>query len=207
MENRNSFTGSTRNIPIFVTPVEPFVVWENLFTEEEIESIIDVGELGKFIKGRVGNDEYISGIRETDIVWIEPSEDSFWLFDKMAQLIAKVNHDKFQLDLVRFDGFQYSKYEEGSHYKWHVDNDILPREDNTYRKLSISVMLDDPEDYEGGELELATDGTQEEGGTRVLKLKKGSIVIFYSHVPHKVRPILKGTRRALVTWALGPKFV
>lgn len=207
MEQENRFKGATRNIPEFTVPVEQFVVWENLFTEEELESIIDIGELGKFVKGRVGNNEYHSDIRETDIVWIEPSEDSFWLFDRLAELISKVNHDKFQLDLTRFDGFQYSKYEEGAHYKWHVDSDTMPRADNTYRKLSISVMLDDPDDYEGGELELAPDGCQEEGATRVLKAKKGSVIIFYSYTPHKVRPITGGVRRALVTWAMGPKLV
>lgn len=202
--NEKHHIGRTRNIPAFIQPIENVVIWENLFTPDECDSIIAFGELGEFMKARIGEaDDGIEdkGIRDTDITWIEPDNDSGWIFDRMAELISKVNFDKYQLELTRFDGFQYSVYNEGGHYDWHVDTQDMPREDGVFRKLSVSVMLSDPEDYEGGELALAVNGNPE------LKPKKGSAVFFYSFINHTVKPVTKGTRTALVTWALGPKFV
>ena len=124
-----------------------------------------------------------------------------WIFDRLAELVAKVNYDKYQLDLTRFDGFQFSVYNKDGHYDWHSDLQNMPREDGVFRKLSVSVMLSNPEEYEGGELVLAVDNNPE------LKLKKGTAIFFYSFINHKVNPVTKGKRTALVTWALGPKFV
>ena len=208
-------TGATRNIPAFMQPTESVVVWEGIFTEEECDNINAIGELGEFMKGRVG--EYrpkeggdedgfaIPEVRDSDITWIEPDQDTYWIFDRLAELIAKVNYDKFQLDLARFDGFQYSVYNEGGHYNWHVDTQEMPREDGSFRKLSLSLMLSDPEEYEGGELALAEGGTF--NNPKLLKLKKGTVVFFYSFIPHTVVPVTSGKRVALVTWALGPKLV
>ena len=196
--------GRTRNIPAFTQPMENVVVCENLFTEDECDSIIAFGELGEFMKARVGDADKVTedkSIRDTDITWIEPDQDSGWIFDRLAELVAKVNYDKYQLDLTRFDGFQFSVYNEDGHYDWHVDTQNMPREDGTFRKLSISVMSSNPEEYEGGELVLAADGNPE------LKLKKGTAIFFYSFINHKVNPVTKGKRTALVTWAMGPKFV
>ena len=203
-----SHTGRTRNIPEFVQPVEPVVVWENLFTDEECDSIVAFGELGEFMKARIGDagvGEEDNSIRDTDITWLEPDGDTSWIFDRVANLVAKVNYDKFQLDLRRFDGFQFSVYNEDGHYNWHIDTQLLPREDGSYRKLSLSIMLTDPEEYEGGELLLSTWGTEE--SPEKFKLKKGTVVLFYSYIPHTVLPVTKGKRTALVTWAMGPKFV
>lgn len=208
-------TGATRNIPAFMQPTESVVVWEGIFTEEECDNINAIGELGEFMKGRVGeyrpasdeNDEEDgmenASIRDTDITWIEPDQDTYWIFDRLAELIAKVNYDKFQLDLTRFDGFQYSVYNEAGHYNWHVDTQEMPREDGSFRKLSLSLMLSDPDEYEGGELALADGGTL--ASPKLLKLKKGTVVFFYSFIPHTVLPVKSGKRVSLVTWALGPK--
>jgi PKHD-type hydroxylase len=35
---------------------------------------------------------------------------------------------------------------------------------------------------------------------------RGSLIAFPANVLHQVTPIQKGTRRALVAWAVGPEF-
>jgi len=69
------------------------------------------------------------------------------------------------------------------------------------RKLSLVLQLTDPEEYEGGDLELMTSSDP----IAVLK-QRGLISVFPSFVLHRVTPVTKGTRRTLVVWACGPEF-
>lgn len=61
--------------------------------------------------------------------------------------------------------------------------------------LSASVQLSAPEDYTGGELELA--------GLGHAAADQGAMVIFPSYMLHKVHPVRSGTRLSLVMWFLG----
>ena len=69
------------------------------------------------------------------------------------------------------------------------------------RKLSISVQLTNPEEYEGGELKLYF----QDKGTVVDKTQ-GTLILFPSYVLHEVMPVTKGERNSLVTWVTGKQF-
>ena len=69
------------------------------------------------------------------------------------------------------------------------------------RKLSISIQLTNPEEYEGGELYLYND----DKGTLMDKTQ-GTLILFPSYVLHEVMPVTKGTRNSLVTWVTGKQF-
>jgi PKHD-type hydroxylase len=69
------------------------------------------------------------------------------------------------------------------------------------RKLSISIQLTDPNEYEGGELYLYDD----DKGT-VMDKTQGTLILFPSYVLHEVVPVTKGTRNSLVTWVTGKQF-
>lgn len=193
----------TRFIDTYVPPMIDYVAWK-AFEPEECDEIKKLGELFEFHKAKIGEAEghEDTDIRDSDITWIEPNEKTHWIFDRMNQIVSYINFTHFQLDLDRFDGFQYSKYKDGGHYKRHTDITKAP-EDGLFRKLSMTVMLTDPEEYEGGEFYLDIHGNMD-GGLRV-KPKKGEMILFYSHIPHCVEPVTKGKRISLVTWALGEK--
>jgi len=198
-------------IPLFNVGAEPHVCLRGGFTPEECDKIIDLCELiaheqNGFTAGRVGgNDggEVRPEARITDVVWLHPTHENDWVHRRMAELVARVNHEKFQLDLVHFDSFQFSQYLPGGHYDWHIDVIEKAADPLGYRKLSISLMLTDPEEYEGGTLLLNSGGDQ--AHTVKYRPMKGDIVLFYSHVPHKVEPVITGKRLSLVTWAMGEK--
>lgn len=196
----------SRNIDRHVPVMEDLVVWSDGFTAEECDLIIQTGELFEFMKAGIGDADNAvldDDIRKTNITWIEPFEEHKWIFERLNEIVAKVNFDKFQLDLRRFDGFQYSKYEEGAHYTWHKDISRFPNRGH-YRKLSVVVMLSDPSEYEGGDLLLCTTGNLDKVENH--RFEKGDVVFFYSTTPHKVEPVTKGTRLTLVTWCMGDKF-
>ena len=67
------------------------------------------------------------------------------------------------------------------------------------RRLSATVQLSAPEDYDGGSLELR-DGAAVRTATR----EAGSLVAFPSTTLHRVTPVTRGVRYALVAWYQEP---
>jgi PKHD-type hydroxylase len=195
-------------IPELYQPLEHLITWEKAFSPEEVLDIISLGEMAEFQQGVVGVSEdnpdkgnLDTNIRNSDVSFIVPSEQTEWLYSRMQNLCAKVNWDKSQFDLERFEPFQYGKYKEGQFYNWHTDSGPTVRE---HRKLSMMVNLTPTDEYEGGELYINTNGNQDD--PTVLKMEPGSVVVIPSWVPHTVKPVTKGERVSLVAWVVGPKF-
>ena len=92
-------------------------------------------------------------------------------------------------DMVREDKMDYSIAEE---YGYNLGPSI------SNRKLSCVIQLSDPNDYEGGDLQL-NNGS----GVVTIEKKKGRVVFFSSFVLHRVTPVTNGTRISLVTWLSG----
>ena len=92
------------------------------------------------------------------------------------------------------------KYYVGGNYNWHCDYGEAPVK-GSVRKLSMSIHLTDPKEYEGGELNLINYSNY----PVMVNNSLGSTIVFDSKVPHKVWPVTWGTRIALVGWANGPK--
>jgi PKHD-type hydroxylase len=175
---------------------------------DECKRILDLGDLMIFQAGLVGSNVKDSKVRDSEIAWIndDPAlpelQQRRELIGKMADIVGMVNRDKFQMLLDSFHPMQFTKYGLNQHYDWHVDahEDL---ESNEHRKLSAVLMLTGPEEYEGGELELNIGGNPDR--TVLLKPAAGTMVFFYSHIPHRVRPVTSGKRASIVVWALGPK--
>ena len=70
------------------------------------------------------------------------------------------------------------------------------------RKLSFSLQLSDPDDYEGGNVQLM----DEAGNAYVVPRQRGSIVLFDSRTQHRVLKVTKGVRKSLVGWTVGPRW-
>lgn len=191
------------NIQKYRGALECFAMWQNGYTKEELDKIQFLAELQTFHKGRVGHvdDDAPSDVRNSDITWIAPDSNSQWLFDRHACILGKVNHDHFLYDIDSFNNFQYTVYGLSQHYTWHWD--LSFGWENKQRKISSVLFLSDPEEYEGGELEIVTTGNIE--NPLVLKPKRGDCVFFSSFMPHRVRPVTSGRRVTLVSWAEGPR--
>lgn len=181
-----------------------YCVVNDVFTKQEIDTIIDLEDLQKFIKGKVGADQegtLNEKTRDSDIMWIYHDQTSDWLFRKFGELVSNVNGDFFMYDIELFDAFQYTIYRENNHYNWHID--MGNYSSNYERKISATIMLSDPSEYEGGELHLVAGGDVE--NPVIMKPKLGDVVFFASWMPHKVAPIVSGVRKSLVVWVLGKR--
>lgn len=192
----------------YCPPIEPFCIWRGGFLPEECTRVRGLGDLYEFERGRVGGNANDPGavdenVRDTAVAWFPHNVDTSWIFERMSQLCARINFDKFQLDLAGFEGLQYTKYAPQGHYDWHHDV-VLDPPKGLFRKLSLVVMLSDQEEFEGGEFLLAENG--DNARATMLTPALGDVVAFYSHIPHKVAPVISGSRVTLVTWAMGAKW-
>jgi PKHD-type hydroxylase len=189
-------------------PNEQFAIWRGGFSAEQCEMVQDIASLLKFEHAQVGDDpnqsqEDKDHIRNSDITWIQPTHENDWMFFLMKSLVERVNYDKFQLELEGFDSFQFTSYKLNQHYNWHTDTQVNVEHPMRHRKLSVVMMLTDPDEYEGGDLLLAPGGNFQT--PEVIRAKKGDVIFFYSHIPHTVTPVTSGERQSLVTWLQGPK--
>ena len=161
-------------------------------TKDEVQKILDLSELRVIREATAG--EKTRDERSTDICWIDPGQESDWIFSKLDSLGQKMN-EIYKLDLLGFfESLQVGTYGEGQKFDWHADNDGYP-----LRKLTISIQLSNDTDYEGGNLEFM-DGPH----VRAAPREKDAAVIFPSQMMHRVTPITGGIRQSLVVWLSGP---
>lgn len=181
--------------------------WDNLFSDEELTKIIKLGKSIKSEKGVLG----VSGAsreeidkRSSDISWIQRQQHTEWIFRRYDGAVNRLNTLLFHVDVQPLRYLQFTKYyEPGDHYEWHWDMQIAPPpnipEVVQQRKISVVTQLNDPEEYEGGVLQVAPCGV-----IRDVPRERGGTVAFLSFVNHRVTPVTKGTRYSLVGWCEGP---
>lgn len=90
----------------------------------------------------------------------------------------------------------YAKYTKGMHYGKHVDDPVMGPANQRYRSdISITIFLNEPDDYEGGELVIST-----AFGEQKIKLNAGDAVLYPSSSTHQVAEVTHGERIVAVTW-------
>jgi len=170
---------------------------ESIVPGDFCNQIIKDGELSTIKKAKIadGNDAN----RSSNISWINDKE----LQTTLSYLVKSANDESnWNFSLKEFESLQFTIYNEGDHYNWHTDNHVKPYENNTIRKLSFTLCLND--EYEGGDFSICDPHPKPDlSVTTTFKLKKGDMIIFPSHVWHKVDKITKGTRKSLVGWVVG----
>jgi PKHD-type hydroxylase len=173
-----------------------YASWNNAFSKLECETIINTAKTKGLIKGKTREE---SDVRDSKISWLYPSDNLDWVFRKVTDITINLNERFFKFDLFGLnEGFQFTNYESPSgKYGKHVDRGI----NTPVRKLSISIQLTNPEEYDGGELYLY----DEDKGTLMDKTQ-GTLILFPSYVLHEVMPVTKGERNSLVTWVTGKQF-
>lgn len=159
--------------------------------------------------------KYTFNKRKSNIAWL----DDQWIYKEIHPFIHEANRMagwNFDWDFTQ--PAQFTKYGEGQYYNWHADTTYKPYEGKhtnpsevgKVRKLSVTVSLNDPSEYDGGNLEFSFrnnrdyDTNPDKAIHSCLEIRpKGSIIVFPSFVWHRVTPVTRGTRYSLVLWNLG----
>ena len=140
---------------------------------------------------------YDTKMRVTTIGWI-PFDQGAPMYGLIERWMLNTNINHFGFEGMQItEQAQYTEYPKGGFYEWHVDNDLVMTRMPPVRKISMTLLLSDPKDFEGGELELIDDKKRP-------NLKRGHALFFASFVRHRVKPVTKGNRKSLVMWFGGP---
>jgi PKHD-type hydroxylase len=92
----------------------------------------------------------------------------------------------------------FNRYAEGGQFASHVDNAIRQLRGTDFRirsDLSCTLFLEEPEDYEGGELVV-----EDMFGKHRVKLSAGSMILYPASSLHHVTPVTSGARVASFFW-------
>ena len=143
------------------------------------------------------DEESLSNTRRSNVKWLTGQKDIHnllcsYVLSSNEQLNVQVSN-KCEIQFT-----QYNSEDEGFYGCHHDVNWENP--DPYDRKISISILLSDPSEFDGGELrfnEVTNDG---------IEWQKGSVLCFPSFLQHSVSPVTRGTRKSLVAWFSGPRW-
>ena len=189
-------------------------MWEQHidFPPEVCQSIVDAALAKPAAPARVGLDGRVDpSYRDSEVRFLHPLEDvpgfaeQPWarIHARIGYYIALANHNAFALDISFLQHLQFTTYraERAGHFDWHRDVFWIHPHEPMQRKLTAIVQLSDPADYEGGDFELDLQADQRPHCERLKK--RGTLLVFPSFVYHRVTPVTKGVRHALVAWMAG----
>lgn len=177
-----------------------FIYYQGLFLPHEISKILQFWDDEKTIKATLsGDQEYRDELRKSSVMFIDDTPEFKWIYDRLAGIAMQSNNERYWFDLLGFhQELQLTRYSEGDFFDWHLD---FGAGEISARKLSITVQLSDPDEYEGGDLQFMINQK-----IVTAPREKGTIVVFPSFIIHRVTPITKGTRQSIVGWVSGPPF-
>ena len=162
-------------------------------------------------------------VRNSQNSWIPTQH---WVNGFIMHYVNIANKTNFLYDLTGIDSetVQYTVYNEGCYYNWHTDqdyesfykplakhnkerpevltHDFLQKNTEVIRKLSFSLLLSDPDEYEGGNFQMMN-GLKK---SYIIPRQKGVLAVFDSRTPHRVQKVTKGTRKSIVGWCVGPRW-
>jgi PKHD-type hydroxylase len=209
-------TERTVGRPLLVDPPGPpyrsHEIHPGVFTPRQCDRILRFGRelvaAEGLLEGTDGAEVADEGIRRSTTAWLAPTDDTWWIYEKLATVSARANR-RYGFDLTGFgEDLQFTTYDAaGAFYSWHqdgLDGNVAGR------KLSMVVQLSDPADYRGAELQffdVAEDFTDDElDAFTDATSARGTVVVFPSFEYHRVLPLRSGVRHSLVAWISGPPF-
>jgi PKHD-type hydroxylase len=89
----------------------------------------------------------------------------------------------------------YARYTAGMSYGEHVDDPIMGQGDIYRTDVSVTIFLNNPDEYQGGELVVQT-----AFGEQQVKLPAGDAVLYPSASVHRVAEVTEGERLVAVSW-------
>lgn len=88
-----------------------------------------------------------------------------------------------------------ARYDPGMQYGTHVDNALMSGNPPMRSDMSLTLFLEDPDKYDGGELVI-----ESKLGEGEIKLPAGALVLYPTSALHHVAPVTRGQRLVAVCW-------
>jgi len=177
-----------------------FYKWDTPIPKEHCEFLISFYEKkGKYSDAKTcTNEETTPIIRKAQLKWLDTDE---LIVRAMRDYTLEANSVYFKYEITGHELTQFGKYENSDHYSWHKDSiGVKEKSINGHRKLTTSILLSDPTNYEGGVFEFY--GGDE---TIIPEISQGTVFVFDSQDWHRVSPVISGVRYSITQWSTGPQ--
>lgn len=168
----------------------------NILDAQRLDFISQVLEKANFVDGTLSAGMAAKRVKNNEELAADDQQ-----MQQLNNLVmgSLVQHEEFKAAAIPFRvaAPYYARYSKGMTYGDHVDDPIMGGAGQQYRSdVSTTVFLNEPTEYEGGELVITTSF-----GEQKIKLSAGSAVVYPSSSLHHVAEVTKGTRLVAVTWS------
>ena len=163
-----------------------------LLTPQEIEECRRIATSAQFADGRITNPHNKTKVNEQ---LHDPQA-----YQKSSQLLLQAFGRSDEFREFAFPALiappLITRYHAGMHYGAHADSAFISLPGGALRSdLSCTIFLNDPADYDGGELHI-----QLGDADLKFKLKSGEAIIYPSDTLHQVIPVTRGERLVAITF-------
>lgn len=179
-------------------------IWQmDVFNDKELDILQQVAVNAQSAAWTVSADgerKSYSDTRRTNVEWLFNTPEWSWVYERINAFVDAKNAKHYGFALSRIQSIQLGNYRSDmlGTYDWHNDDgSVIP-----CRKLSLSILLSDPSEFDGGDLMINTGMNN----IHTISKKRGILTLFPSYLYHKVSPVTRGSRQSLVAWISGPRF-
>ncbi|MFW2439845.1 MAG: Fe2+-dependent dioxygenase [Arenicellales bacterium] len=168
---------------------------KHLIPSDKLQIVREILDSAEFVDGRLSAGKEAASVKNNEELPQNHPEMARLNNIVMGHL---VNHPIYKYGVLphRIAAPFYARYTTGKQYGMHVDDPIMGAGDSYRTDVSITVFLNQPDEYEGGELTISS-----QYGDVSEKLPAGDAILYPSGSLHQVQPISKGARLVAVTWA------
>ncbi len=168
---------------------------DNVLTPEKLEQIHLSLNDAEFVDGKLTAGTYAKTVKEN----YQLKGDSDTAKEVRAIVNQALKRNSLFQTAVRPKAvcpLLFSRYEAGMFYGIHTDNALMGDDALTRSDVSLTLFLNDPNTYSGGELVIDTSL-----GEQFFKLAAGAMIVYPSTFLHRVAEVTEGVRLAAATWA------
>ena len=165
-----------------------------LLNAAQLEKIHELLDRARFVDGRLTAGMAASKVKANEELAPEPE-----LLQRLYRIVmASVGHNAtFRSAALpaKVADFIFARYQPGMRYGDHVDDPIMGQGAKFRTDVSMTIFLNPPESYDGGELMIRTPF-----GEQQVKLPAGHAVVYPSASVHRVAEVTRGERLVALTW-------
>lgn len=172
-----------------------YLIIQNVLGARQLEQIRSLLKQAEFVDGKLS-----AGLEAKRVKNNQEVKSSDSSLDRLNHLVMNslLQHPEYQAAVFPYRVATpfYARYTKGMGYGNHVDDPVMGPMTGRYRTdVATTVFLNQPEEYEGGELRINTPF-----GEKIVKLPAGDAVVYPSSSWHSVQKVTQGERLVAVTW-------
>lgn len=167
---------------------------KNVLGPQDLKKVTDFLTKAKFVDGKLSAGTVAAQVKNNqEISRDDPAIENLNTL-VMGNLVRHPVYQRAALPLRVASPF-YACYTDGMEYGEHIDDPIMGTEQRYRSDLAITIFLNDPDEYSGGELLIHT-----EFGNQAIKYAAGDAVMYPATTRHGVAKVTGGKRLVAVSW-------